>query len=129
MTPTVLVVDDDSSVLASIPPMLVQAGYRILTASGGREGIAQAQQYLPHLIVLDLVMPDVTGFDVIAALRGDVRTRGIPILALTAKDLTPADHAFLNQRVQGIRAKESELPRALVEEVKRVLTAAKAHQR
>ena len=121
VTPTVLVVDDDPSVLASIPPMLERAGYRTLTASGGREGVTQAQEHLPHLIVLDLLMPDLSGFDVIKALRGDVRTRGIPILVLTAKDLTAEERACLDQQVQGIGLKGSIPPQALVEEVRRVL--------
>lgn len=124
-TPTVLVVDDDVSVLTSISPVLEQAGYRTLTASGGREGITQAQRHLPHLIVLDLMMPNVSGFDVIVALRGDVRTRGIPILVLTGKDLTAEERAFLTQRVQDIRLKGSMLAQALVDEVKRVLVAPK----
>lgn len=97
----------------------------MLTASGGQEGVTQAQEHLPHLIVLDLLMPDLSGFDVIKALRGDVRTRGIPILVLTAKDLTPAERAFLDQRVQGIELKGSIPPQALVDEVKRVLVAPK----
>ncbi len=122
-TPTVLVVDDDPHVLASIPPMLEQAGYRTLRASGGQEGIMQAQQHLPHLIVLDLLMPNVSGFDVIAVLRGDLRTRGIPIVVLTAKDLTPEERAFLEQRVQAVSLKGSTPVQALVEEVERVLAA------
>ena len=126
VTPIILVVDDDPSVLQALPPMLDHAGYRTLTASGGREGITQAQQHLPHLIVLDIMMPDVNGFEVIVALRGDVRTRGIPVLVLTAKDLTENERAFLDQRVQSIRAKGSMLPQALVEEVKRVLAAPQA---
>lgn len=125
VTPTVLIVDDDVSVLAAIPPMLEQAGYRTLTASGGREGITQAKQHLPHLIVLDLLMPEVNGFEVIVALRGDVRTQGIPILILTAKDLTPEDRVFLTPRVQRIELKESTLPAALLKEVTRVLASAK----
>ncbi len=120
--PTVLIVDDDPYVLAVVTPMLEQAGYRPVTASGGREGIAVAQEHLPHLIVLDLMMPEVSGFDVITALRSDVRTRGIPILVLTAKDLTAEERAFLEQRVQNIQFKGSTPPQALVEEVTRVLS-------
>jgi PAS domain S-box-containing protein len=118
---TVLIVDDDPSVLAAVAPMLEQAGYRTLQASGGREAIKQAVQHLPHLIVLDLLMPDLSGFDVIVALRADVRTCGIPVLVLTAKDLSADDRAFLAQRVQTIRLKQSTPPEALVEAVGRVL--------
>ncbi len=123
VTPTILIVDDDPRVLAILAPTLEHAGYRTLTASGGHEGIIKTQQHLPQLIVLDLMMPGVSGFDVIATLRGDVRTRGIPILVLTAKDLTSEERAFLEQRVQDVRLKGSTPPRSLVEEVTRVLAA------
>jgi CheY-like chemotaxis protein len=69
------------------------------------------------------MMPKVNGFDVVAAIRDDVRTRGIPIIVLTAKDLTAQDWAHLNGRVQGIQIKGSTPARALVEEVKRLLTS------
>jgi signal transduction histidine kinase/CheY-like chemotaxis protein len=121
--PTVLLVDDDRQVLDIMAPMLEQGGYRVLRASGGQEGIQQAREHLPHLIVLDLMMPGVNGFDVVATLRDDVRTRGIPIIVLTAKDLTPEDRAYLNGRVQGIQLKGATPARALVEAVKRVLTS------
>jgi CheY-like chemotaxis protein len=123
VTPSVLIVDDDPQILGMIAPMLEQAGYRALTAAGGQEGIREAQENLPHLIVLDLMMPKVNGFDVVAAIRDDVRTRGIPIIVLTAKDLTAQDWAHLNGRVQGIQIKGSTPARALVEEVKRLLTS------
>jgi PAS domain S-box-containing protein len=123
VTLTVLIVDDDPQILDMIAPMLEQAGYRALTAAGGQDGIRQAQEHLPHLIVLDLMMPKVNGFDVVATLRDDLRTRGIPIIVLTAKDLTAQDWAYLNGRVQGIQLKGSTPARALVEEVKRLLTS------
>jgi signal transduction histidine kinase/CheY-like chemotaxis protein len=123
VTPTVLLVDDDPQVLDIMAPMLEQGGYRALTAAGGREGIQQAREHLPHLIVLDLMMPEVNGFDVVATLRDDVRTRGIPIVVLTAKDLTLEDRAYLNGRVQSIQLKGATPARALVEAVKRVLTS------
>ncbi len=121
VTPTVLVVDDDPSVLAVIPPTLETSGYRVLTASGGLEAVREAQQHLPHLIILDLLMPDLTGFEVIAILRGDVRTRGIPIIVQTAKDLTSDERAFLNERVQGIKVKGPMAPQQLVTELRRIL--------
>ena len=122
-TPTVLVVDDDPHALEMVTPVLEQAGYKVLIAANGQEGIQQARQHLPHLIMLDLLMPKVNGFDVVSTLRGDVRTRGIPIIVLTAKDLTSAEWADLNGRVQGIRLKGVTLGQALVEEVKRVLAS------
>ncbi len=125
VTPTVLIIDDDPRVLAMLTPMLQQAGYQTLTASGGREGITLAQQHLPHLIVLDLMMPEVNGFDVINALRSDVRTRGMSILVLTAKDLTTEERAFLAQRVQRVTLKGPAAQQAIVEEIDRVLRTAR----
>jgi signal transduction histidine kinase/DNA-binding response OmpR family regulator len=124
-TPTILVVDDDPRMRSMLTSTLKQAGYAPLTASGGEEGIAQAREHLPHLIVQDLVMPGVSGFDVIATLRGDPRTRGIPILVLTSKDLTADEYAFLSQRVQGISLKGTTPPPALVDEVARALATAR----
>lgn len=120
-TPTILVVDDDPRMRSMLTSTLKQAGYDPVTASGGQEGIAQAREHLPHLIVQDLVMPGVSGFDVIATLRGDARTRGIPILVLTSKDLTPEEYAFLAQRVQGISLKGATLSPTLIDEVARAL--------
>ena len=116
-----LIVDDDPRVLAMLPPMLQQVGYQTLTASGGREGIALAQERLPHLVVLDLMMPEVSGFDVIDALRSDVRTRGMAILVLTAKDLTTEERAFLAQRVQQVTVKGPAASQAVIREIDRVL--------
>ncbi len=119
--PTVLIVDDDPRMLTLLAPMLQQAGFQTLTASGGRDGIALALARLPHLIILDLMMPDLGGFDVINALRSDVRTRGMAILVLTAKDLTPDEQVFLSQRVQQVTLKGPMALQGVVGEVDRVL--------
>ncbi len=121
VAPTVLIVDDDPRVLTLLAPMLQQAGFQTLTASGGRDGIAMAQERLPHLIILDLMMPDLSGFDVINALRSDVRTRGMAILVLTAKDLTTDEQAFLAQRVQQVTLKGPTALQGVVGEIARVL--------
>jgi CheY-like chemotaxis protein len=118
---TVLIVDDDPHTLAIVTTTLEQAGYRTLQAAGGQEGIDHARQHLPHLIVLDLMMPGVSGFDVISALREDIRTSGIPILVLTAKELTSDERAFLERQVQNIQFKGSTPPRSLALAVARVL--------
>ncbi len=123
--PTVLVVDDDPRVPTMLAPMLQHAGYHTLTALGGREGITLAQQHLPHLVILDLLMPEVSGFDVITALRSDIRTRGIAILVLTAKDLTPQDRDFLAQQVQQVTLKGPAALQGVVGEVDRVLRTAR----
>ena len=74
----------------------------MISAIGGKEGIELARISRPHLVLLDLMMPDVSGFDVVQALHGDDSTRGIPIMILTAKDLTDADKRELNGSVAAI---------------------------
>ncbi len=76
-------------------------------AGGGREGIALARSQMPNLILLDLMMPDLTGFDVVEALRAEEATRSIPIMVLTAKELTEHDKKALNGQVAAIFQRNS----------------------
>ena len=103
----VLVVDDELANLELLQALLEPEGFHVLTASGGRKGIDVAHAWQPHLILLDLMMPDVTGFDVVEALRTDIATRSIPIMVLTAKELTIEDKAALNGQVAAIFQRNS----------------------
>ncbi|HEY3108958.1 MAG TPA: response regulator, partial [Chloroflexota bacterium] len=98
----VLVVDDEPSALELVAGMLEPAGFRVLQAGGGEEGIALARAERPDLLLLDLMMPDVNGFQVIETLKGDRATRDIPILVLTAKELTDADKKMLQRHVAAV---------------------------
>jgi DNA-binding response OmpR family regulator len=77
----------------------------VLRAYGGREAIKVARRELPDLIVLDLMMPEVNGFDVVAALHEQADTAGIPVLVVTAKKITAEDRAVLNGNVASIMEK------------------------
>jgi CheY-like chemotaxis protein len=102
----VLLVDDDPAALALQAAALAPAGYEVVRAGGGAEGIALALRHRPDAVVLDLMMPGVSGFDVLAALRADPQLREVPVLVVTAKDLTADDKALLNGRVAAIFAKQ-----------------------
>ncbi len=95
-TRTVLVVDDDAKAVEVIAAFLPTPSYTVIRAYGGSEAIARAKQLRPDLILLDLMMPDVNGFDVVEALRRDVTTADIPILVVTAKHITAQDRVTLN---------------------------------
>ena len=103
----VLVVDDEQPNREFLVRLLGQAGYSVAQAKGGREAVTLAKAWRPHLMLLDLVMPGFTGFDVVEALRADKSTAQMPILVLTAKDLTEADKMLLNGRVSTILSKRS----------------------
>jgi two-component system, OmpR family, phosphate regulon response regulator PhoB len=81
----VLVIDDEPDVLLLCRVNLQHAGHDVLEAGDGEHGLALAVSELPDAIVLDLMLPAMDGYGVLAALRGDDRTRAIPVLVLTAK--------------------------------------------
>jgi PAS domain S-box-containing protein len=94
-THTVLVVDDDPKAVELIAAFLPRPRYAVVRAYGGAEAIALAQQVLPDLVLLDLMMPEVNGFQVVEALRQDPITASIPILVVTAKEITEDDRRAL----------------------------------
>jgi CheY-like chemotaxis protein len=83
----VLVVDDEPDVLLLCRLNLQQRGHELLEASGGGRALELARERHPDVIVLDLMMPGITGYDVLEALQADDATSGIPVLVLTAKSL------------------------------------------
>lgn len=80
----VLCVDDDHGQRLLLSFLLERQGLDVRTANGGQEGVDVAQEWLPDLILMDLMMPGMNGFQAAEILRADPRTANIPILALTA---------------------------------------------
>ncbi len=116
--PTVLVVDDEAATVAYLSELLHQRGFAVLAALGGEAGIALALARQPDVIILDLLMPEVNGFDVVRALRENSQAQEIPILILTAMDLTRADAERLGRSVQAIVSKGG--PNELLAELARI---------
>jgi two-component system phosphate regulon response regulator PhoB len=85
MKPKILVVDDEPEVVELAGFNLKQAGFEVLSAADGSEAVRKARSLLPSLIVLDVMMPELDGFEVCKMLRRDPATAAIPILMLTAK--------------------------------------------
>jgi signal transduction histidine kinase/DNA-binding response OmpR family regulator/CHASE3 domain sensor protein len=103
----VLIVDDEAANLDLLEALLEPEGFKVLRASGGKEGIEVARAERPQLILLDLMMPEVTGFDVVEALRAEEATRSIPVMVLTSKELTADDKHALNGCVAAIFQRNS----------------------
>ncbi len=80
----ILVVDDTEPNLRLLRALLTGAGYEVVTASCGLEGVEAAEREAPDLILLDIMMPDITGFEVCQRLRAAPATRETPIVFLTA---------------------------------------------
>jgi CheY-like chemotaxis protein len=82
---TVLVVDDDPVILKLLEVNFEMEGFQVVRASDGAEGLERAREVLPDIVVLDVMMPRMTGYEVAKALREDVGTAHIPIIFVTAR--------------------------------------------
>jgi threonine synthase len=120
---TVLLVDDNADDALLIQRLLeAKKSYRVFRAHSGRDGIQQARQRRPDLIISDLTMPDMDGFTMLEALRQDTRTAHIPVMVVSAKDITAEDRARLNSgAIEALYQKGSLSPRAFVDQVVQVL--------
>ena len=83
MAKTVLVIDDDPGIVKLVAAHLKANHYKVLTAAGGREGLIQCQTHTPDLVILDIMMPGVSGDVVAEAMSDDMALSHIPILFLT----------------------------------------------
>ncbi len=85
MSKKILVVDDERHIVRLVQVNLQKDGYDVSTASNGREAIEQAQENRPDLIVMDVMMPEMDGFEALKHLKEDPKTEDIPVIMLTAK--------------------------------------------
>ncbi|MBI2624589.1 response regulator [Candidatus Parcubacteria bacterium] len=121
-TAKVLLVDEDVSFREAVQAELVRAGYEVVLAAEGKEGVALAKSEQPNLILMDIVMPGLDGFEALAILKRDAETANIPVVMLTnyltqdntrkAKELGAAD--FWVKSLHG--------PNELAEAVKKIFS-------
>ena len=115
-----LVIDDDESVHAILDEDLAPLGYAIENASSGEDGLRAAEERAPDVIILDLMMPGMSGFEVAGSLKDNPRTANIPILVLTSKEISSADRALLHPKVSSFVQKGTSARDQLVRELRRV---------
>ena len=121
-TTTVLIVDDNPDDALLIRRTLEsRKAYRVFHATDGASGLIEAQRRLPDLIVLDLTMPNLDGFSVLQALKLDERTSSIPVIVVSARDVTEAERRQLNGHIEALYQKGAFSPRKFVEQVVHVL--------
>jgi len=115
-----LVVDDDPDVRNLLAQGLVSAGYRVQSVEGGSEALEAMARDRPSAVLLDLMMRPPDGFEVLIRMREDPALEGIPVIIVTAKDLTAKDHEILRGAAQRVIRKASD-PSRLVAEVLRAV--------
>jgi threonine synthase len=121
--PNVLIVDDTEQARRLIRRILqAQGNFNLLEAANGRQAIEIAKKELPDLIILDLMMPELDGFAVLDALKADGRTAPIPVIVVTAKELTSEEKARLEGQIHSLMQKGEFMSDDLLDEV-RALTS------
>ena len=118
---TILIVEDDPAVRDRLSHMVAEGGWRPVLAENGREALDLQNDLDPHLIVLDLIMPEMDGFQFLTALREHGRWQDVPVVVITAKELTQADRDQLNGSVARVFMKDEVGAEVLVAELRRFL--------
>ena len=115
---SIAIIEDDPKAALLLRRILQTRGeYRIFEAHGGAEGLEVVRREQPDLILLDLMMPDVDGFAVLEDLKADDKLRDVPVIVVTAKELTDAERQRLSDQVETLMQKGSFTDEELLEEV------------
>ncbi|QJD82150.1 response regulator [Cohnella herbarum] len=125
---SVLVVEDDATTSELMTRLLQKEGYAVKQASNGRVALEQMETAEPSLILLDLMMPEMDGFQFVEALRKQERWGEIPIVVVTAKSITLDDRTKLNGYVKGVIQKGSFDHKSLLTEIRRYMEVTKEHE-
>lgn len=120
MNPLVLIVEDNTANAALMTYLLQAYGYRTLTATDGESGVALAQQERPDLVLCDIQMPGIDGFEVARRLRGFEQLRGVPLVALTAMAMIGDQDRILARGFDGYLSKPID-PQGFVAVIRRYL--------
>ena len=120
--PRIAIVDDTPDVRRLIRRILQSQGnFQLYEATNGREAIELIRRELPNLIILDLMMPEVDGFGVLDALQASPETAEIPVIVVTAKELTSAEKERLKGHIQSLMQKGDFMSDELLDEVRSLL--------
>ncbi len=117
----VLIVEDDEPTRQMLRRLLQKEGFQVTEASNGREGLECLQGQVTEMVLLDLMMPEMDGFEFVARVRQQPEWRTLPIVVITAKDLTLEDRLQLNGRVENILQKGAYTQESLLAEIREIM--------
>lgn len=118
---TILIADDNEANRELVSVILEREGYRVLEASDGRQAVEQVQQNHPDLVLLDIHMPEMDGYDAVRAIRTTTSTPTVPVVALTASAMAGDAEQALNEGFDAYLAKPYEIA-AVIDLVKKLLS-------
>jgi CheY-like chemotaxis protein len=102
-----LVVDDEEDARHLVRQQLANAGWTVREATNGREALERLEEQTPDVVLLDLMMPEMDGFEFLDILRQDPARRALPVVVVTAKELTADERRFLESRAATVLQKGS----------------------
>jgi adenylate cyclase len=117
----ILLIEDDPVQRERVRTWLAGRQWIMREAADGREALARLQEEKPDVILLDLMLPDMDGFAVVAALQKEAGWRDIPVIVITSRDLDEKDRERLNSGVQSVLLKETFRPADLIERIRRIV--------
>jgi signal transduction histidine kinase/DNA-binding response OmpR family regulator len=115
----ILVVEDDDGTREFISDLLSSHGYTVRTAADGAQARGQVKASLPTMVILDLILPHVSGLQLIAEWRSDPRTADLPVFVLTNKDITVDEREYLRENTRAFFLKQEEWLEALTKQIRR----------
>ena len=120
---TVMIVDDDGSMVRLYTNVFQIEGFNVISASSGKEGLEKLSTTVPNIILLDLMMPNMSGFDFLERLRNMEKTKDIPVIVLTNLATDDTQQEIQKYNVAKFLIKSDYMPKQILEEVKGVLAA------
>ncbi|HEV2616270.1 MAG TPA: PAS domain S-box protein [Candidatus Acidoferrales bacterium] len=117
----ILVVEDDAPTREFVTEFLCKHGYAVATAVNGVEARAQVASFLPELVILDLILPGISGFQLLSEWRLDSRTTDLPVCVLTSKDLTSAEEEYIRINAGALLHKKERWQESLIRELQRMV--------
>jgi PAS domain S-box-containing protein len=125
---SILIVEDDAPTREFIAEMLTTHGFTVTTAADGAQARAEVAASLPELVILDMMLPEVSGFELLGEWRASLRTAGLPVFVLTSKDLSQEEQSYLRTHAEVLFRKQQPWHEALVKQIERVVTPSAAEK-